>query len=94
MSVLRIKPHATNDDIQNALSRIFAGKETESDAVSVVNAEQAQDQYPRGDSVDQSDGPEPTAQLSVLSSTIRLDADLKERMQAALSTEYPYSEIL
>ena len=47
VSVLRIKPQATNDDIQNALSRIFAGKETESDAVSVVNADQAQDQDQR-----------------------------------------------
>ena len=92
MSVLRIKPQATNDDIQNALSRIFAGRETESDAVSIVKTDQAQDQ--KADTVEQSEGPEPTAQLSVLSSTVRLDADLKERMKAALSTEYPYSEIL
>ena len=43
VSVLRIKPQATNEDIQNALSRIFASKETESDAVSIINADQAQD---------------------------------------------------
>ena len=94
VSVLRIKPQATNDDIQNALSRIFAGKESESDAVSIVKIDQAQDQNQRADTVDQSDGPEPTAHLSVLSSAVRLEPDLKERMKAALSTEYPYSEIL
>ena len=94
VSVLRIKPQATNDDIQNALSRIFAGKESKSDAVSIVNTDQAQDQNQRADTVDQSDGPEPTAHLSVLSSAVRLEPDLKERMKAALSTEYPYSEIL
>ena len=62
--------------------------------MSIVNADQAQDQNQRSDTVDQSDGPEPTAQLSVLSSTVRLDVELKERMKAALSIEYPYSEIL
>ena len=94
VSVLRIKPHATNEDIQNALSKIFVGKDSEIDAVSIVNADQAQDQNQRSDTVEQPDGPEPTAHLLVLSSTVRLDADLKERMKAALSTEYPYSEIL
>ena len=50
VSVLRIKPQATNDEIQDALSRIFAGRDVESDVVSVSNSKsdlnsvQAQDQ--------------------------------------------------
>ena len=81
VSVLRIKPQATNDEIQDALSRIFAGRELESDAVSVSNSKsdlisvQAQDQNQNQNLVTehQSDGPEPTAQLSVLSSAVRVN---------------------
>ena len=94
MSVLRIKPQATNEDIQNALSKIFAGKGSESDTVQVISSYQAQDQNQRSDAIVQSDGPKPTAQLLVLSSAVHLETDLKERMRAALSTESPYSEIL
>ena len=46
VSVLRIKPQATNEDIQTALSRIFVGKDVESEAVAVSesSSDQTQDQ--------------------------------------------------
>ena len=71
VSVLRIKPQATNDEIQDALSQIFAGRDVKSDGLSVSNSKsdlnsvQVQDQNQDQNSVaeHQSDGPKPTAQL-------------------------------
>ena len=102
VSVLRIKPQATNDDIQDALSRIFAGRDVESNALSVSNSTsdlilvQAQDQNQDQNSVavQQLNGPEPIAQLLVLSSAVRLDQQLKDQIRAILSTKYPYFEVL
>ena len=100
--VLRVKPHATNEEIQDALSKIFSGRDTESESSS------SSDQFkPKSknsmyliqpesetDTKRQSDGPEPTAQLSVLSSAVKLEQQLKDQIRSVLSTEFPYSATL
>ena len=100
VKVLRVKPHATNEEIQDVLSKIFSGRDAETE----FNSESDQFKSKTQDSVHliqsesesavQSDGPEPTAQLSVMRSTVKLDAQLREEIKTVLSTEYPYSELL
>ena len=100
--VLRVKPHATNGEIQDALSNIFSGRGTESEPSSSSDQFKSMSKNSMyliqlksdTDTKRQSDGPEPTAQLSFLSSAAKLEQQLKDQIRAVFSTEVPYSESL
>ena len=67
--VLRVKPHATNKEIQDALSKIFSGRDTESEPSSSSDQFKSKSKKSRyliqseseTDTKRQSDGLEPTA---------------------------------
>ena len=102
--VLRVKPHATNEEIQDAFSKIFSCTDTDSQPSSSSDQfkSKSKSKNPmhliqsesKANTKRQSDEPEPTAQLSVLSSAVKLEQQLKDQIRAVLSTEFPYSEIL
>lgn len=102
VNVLRIKPHATNDDIQNALTKIFA-RESEPIVQSVQVQDQDRNQF-NSDQFSQteqeqeietvSEQSETQAKLLVHQSVVRVEDQLKQQIQTVLSSEYPYSEIL
>ena len=92
--VLRVKPHPTNEEIQDALPKIFSGRDAETEFSSESDQFKSKTQdsihliQSESESIVQSDGPEPTAQLSVMRSTVKLDTQLTEEMKTVLSTEY------
>ena len=90
VKVLRVKPHATNEEIQDALSKIFSGRDTESEPSSSSDQFKSMSKSSmysiqsesETDTRTQSYGPKPTALLSVLSSAVKLEQQLKDHIRA------------
>ena len=84
--VLRVKPHATNEEIQDALSKIFSGRDIEAEPNSSSDQFKSKSKNSmyliQSDTKRQSDGPEPTTQLSVLSSAVKLEQQSRDQIRA------------
>ena len=88
--VLRVKPHATNEEIQDALSKIFSGRDIEAEPNSSSDQFKSKSKNSmyliqsksETDTKRQSDGPEPTTQLSVLSSAVKLEQQSRDQIRA------------
>ena len=67
VKVLRVKPHATNEEIQDVLSKIFSGRDAETEYSSESDQFKSKTQdsvyliQSESESAVQSDGPKPTA---------------------------------
>ena len=96
VSVLRIRPQATDVEIQDTLTQIFGRHDSSVKYSDSIQSISAQDHGQKDQIQSESDSiqVERSAQLLVYRSAVQVQDELKEQISSALQYEIPYSDII